>query len=87
MIFEIEVRTKKGFVDPQGQHIVSDIKEIGIKDISSVKYVAVYKIDGNITDKQANFIAKELLCDKITEDFEVKKYKGIEDKKLENNSV
>ena len=87
MIFEIEVRTKKGFVDPKGQHIVSDITEIGIKDISSVKYVAVYKIEGNITDKQANFIAKELLSDNITEDFEVKKYKKIEDKKLENNSV
>ena len=87
MIFEIEVRTKKDFVDPQGQHIVSDITEIGIKDISSVKYVAIYKIDGNITDKQANFIAKELLSDQITEDFEVKKYKKIEDKKLENNSV
>lgn len=87
MIFEIEIKTKAGFVDPQGLHTVSDIAGIGIKDISSVKYVAVYRIEGSITDKQATIIAKELLSDKITEDFEVKKYERIEDKKLEKNSI
>jgi len=87
MIFEIEIKTKEGFVDPQGLHTVSDIAGIGIKDISSVKYVAVYRVEGDITDKQATIIAKELLSDKITEDFEVKKYSKIEDKKLEKNSI
>lgn len=87
MIFEIEIKTKDGFVDPQGQHTVSDIAGIGIKDISSVKYVAVYRIEGDITDKQATVIAKELLSDKITENFEIKKYSEISDKKLENNSI
>ena len=32
MIFEIEIKTKKGFVDPQGLHTVSDISGIGIKE-------------------------------------------------------
>lgn len=87
MIFEIEIKTKEGFVDPQGQHTVSDIAGIGIKDISDVKYVAIYQIEGNITDKQATIIAKELLSDKITEDFFIKKYKSLEDKKLDKDSI
>ena len=87
MIFEIEIKTKKGFVDPQGLHTVSDISGIGIKDITDVSYVAVYRISGNITNKQADTIAKELLSDKITEDYTVKQYKSLEDKKLEKNSI
>ena len=87
MIFEIEIKTKKGFVDPQGLHTVSDIAGIGIKDISCVDYIAVYRISGNITNKQSEIIAKELLSDKITEDYAIKQYKSLEDKKLEKNSI
>ena len=87
MIFEIEIKTKKGFVDPQGLHTVSDIAGIGIKDILSVDYVAVYRISGDITNKQSEIIAKELLSDKITEDFSIKQYNSLEDKKLEKNSI
>lgn len=87
MIYEIEIKTKKGFVDPQGAHTVSDIASIGIKDVSDVKYVAVYRLDGDITLKQANFIAEELLSDKITEDFTIKSYKSLDDKKTEKNSI
>jgi len=87
MIFEIEIKTKKGFVDPQGLHTVSDIAGIGIKDISSVDYIAVYRISGNITKKQSEIIAKELLSDKITEDYIIKQYNSLEDKKLDKNSI
>jgi phosphoribosylformylglycinamidine synthase len=87
MIFEIEIKTKKGFVDPQGLHTVSDIAGIGIKDISSVDYVAVYRLVGDITNKQSEIIAKELLSDKITEDYTIKQYKSLENKKLDKNSI
>lgn len=87
MIFEIEIKTKKGFADPQGTHTLSDIASIGIKDVSSVEYVAVYRLDGNINKKQAEFIGKELLSDKITEDFFVKEYKDLKEKKTEKNSI
>ncbi len=87
MIFEIEIKTKDGFVDPQGVHTSADISSIGIKDISSVKYVAVYRLNGNINKKQADIIGGELLSDKITEDFIVKEYKDLKDKKLEKNSI
>lgn len=87
MIFEIEIKTKKGFVDPQGLHTVSDISGIGIKDISNVQYVAVYRLSGNITNKQADIIGKELLSDKITEEFVIKQYNSLDDKKMEKNSI
>lgn len=87
MIFEIEIKTKDGFVDPQGKHTTADISSIGIKDVSDVKYIAVYRLDGNINKKQADLIGKELLSDKITEDFTVKEYKDLKDKKIEKNSI
>ncbi len=87
MIFEIEIKTKKGFVDPQGEHTLSDIASIGIKDVSSAEYIAVYRLDGDINKRQAEFIGKELLSDKITEDFAVKEYKDLKDKKIEKNSI
>ncbi|MFA7074639.1 MAG: phosphoribosylformylglycinamidine synthase subunit PurS [Endomicrobiaceae bacterium] len=87
MIFEIEIKTKKGFSDPHGIHTVSEIEGIGIKGVKSVDYIAVYRISGGITVKQAEEIAFELLSDKITEDFCIKQYKTLEQKKIENNSI
>lgn len=87
MIFEIEIKTKKGFVDPQSISTLADISAIGIKDISGVEYIAVYRIMGNITKKQAHIIGKELLSDKITEEFVIKQYNSLEDKKPEKNSI
>ncbi len=87
MIYEIKIKTKDGFVDPQGVHTCSDISSVGIKDITSVKYFAVYRITGSIDGKQAEIIGKELLSDKITEDYSVKEYEDLKDKKLEKNSI
>lgn len=87
MIFEIEIKSKKGFSDPHGIHTVSDIEGIGIKGVNSVDYIAVYRVSGDITVKQAEVIASELLTDKITEDFYIKEYKTLEQKKIEENSI
>ncbi|MEA5000703.1 MAG: phosphoribosylformylglycinamidine synthase subunit PurS [Endomicrobiaceae bacterium] len=87
MIFEIEIKTKKGFSDPHGIHTVSDIEGIGINGIKTAEYIAVYRIAGDITLKQAEIIASELLSDKITEDFCIKEYKTPEQKKIEENSI
>lgn len=87
MIFEIEIKTKKGFVDPHNVSTLADISAIGIKDISGVDYIAIYRIIGNITNKQSYTIGKELLSDKITEEFVIKQYNSLEDKKLEKNSI
>lgn len=87
MIFEIEIKSKKGFLDPHGIHTVSDIEGIGIKGVKSVDYIAVYRVSGDITVKQAEVIASELLSDKITEGFYIKEYKTLGQKKIEENSI
>lgn len=87
MIFEIEIRTKKGFSDPHGVHTVSDIESIGIKGIDSVNYMTLYRISADMSPKNARLIASELLSDKITEDFSIKRYKSLKDKKIEKNSI
>jgi len=87
MIFEIEIKSKEGFANPQGIHTAADIKGIGIKGIQSVNYISLYRISADISLKQAELIARELLSDKITEDFSIKQYTSLNEKKIEKNSI
>jgi len=87
MIFEIEIKSKKGFPNPCGLQTNSDIAGIGIKDIKSVDYISVYRISGEISKKDITIIARELLIDKITEDFFIKEYENLKDKEIEKNSI
>jgi phosphoribosylformylglycinamidine synthase len=75
-MYEVEVCSKGRFKDPLGEHILSDIKSIGIKDIDRVGYSKLYIVDGHIGDQEADFIAGELLSDKITESYRVKSAGG-----------
>jgi phosphoribosylformylglycinamidine synthase len=87
MIFEIAIKMKKGFSNPHTTHLVGDIDGIGVKGIKSVEYMPVYRIDSDITVKQAETIASELLSDKITEEFGINKYNSLNDKKIEKHSI
>ena len=87
MIFEIEIKSKKGFPNPHGMQVNADIAGIGIKNVKSVDYIPVFRLSGDISKKDIETIASELLSDKITEDFSIKQYKTIEDKKMEKNSI
>jgi phosphoribosylformylglycinamidine synthase len=68
-MFEIEIRTKNGFKNPHGEHVLSDISGIGIEGVTEVEYSPLYVIDGGITLIEAETIALELLSDKITETY------------------
>ena len=73
MIFEIEVRTKKDFVDPKGQHIVSDIIETGIKEELVVKTGKKYCFDGkNIAPIKLKKIATNLLANTLIQEYLIK---------------
>lgn len=87
MIFEIAIKMKKGFSNPHTTHLVGDIEGIGVKGIKSVEYMPVYRVDSDITGKQAEIIASELLSDKITEEFVVNKYNSLTDKQIEKYSI
>jgi phosphoribosylformylglycinamidine synthase len=62
---------KKGYKNSHGEHILSDICGIGIKNITKVEYSPLYVIDGDISSVETETIAAELLSDKITETYTV----------------
>jgi phosphoribosylformylglycinamidine synthase len=64
---EIEILTKKGFKNSHGERILSEIGELATKGITKVEYSPLYLIDGDIDISQAKMLATELLSDKITE--------------------
>jgi len=80
MIYQIEISLKKEFRDKHGEHVKHDIAELGVKGITEVKYLPVYRIEGNISLQEAERISSRLLIDPITEqylvvDLEDKSYK------------
>jgi phosphoribosylformylglycinamidine (FGAM) synthase PurS component len=69
LMYTIGIKTKDEFKDVRGKKIFDDIISIGINGIKKVTYCPMYIIDGDIELAEIYKIAKELLSDKITEDF------------------
>ncbi|MDR2351456.1 MAG: phosphoribosylformylglycinamidine synthase subunit PurS [Endomicrobium sp.] len=69
-MFEIDIFPKKGFKDSRGEHVLSEILDIGIKCVKKVDYSSLYIIDGDINKSEVKTVAA-LLSDKITEGFKV----------------
>jgi phosphoribosylformylglycinamidine synthase len=84
-MFEVDIFTKKGFKDSRGEHVLSDILDIGIKGVKKVDYSPLYIIDGDISKSEVKMVASELLSDKITERFKV--VSGAEEKKFKNSTI
>ena len=64
----IEVRDKKGIYDAVAEGLKNDIKDLGVKGVKSVEYVQVYTLKGNFTPYQIEYMAKEVLTDKISQE-------------------
>ena len=87
MIYEITIKTKKGFSNSHNVSLLNDIKAMGISGVETVDYFPVYRIITDIDDSKITIIARELLTDKITEDFSISKYETLDNKEIEKNSV
>jgi len=70
LIYSIEVCLKAGQPDPRGAGIARGIRDLGIhkKDIS-VAVSDFYWLDGTLTPKELERIARELLVDPITQEY------------------
>ncbi|MDR0915234.1 MAG: phosphoribosylformylglycinamidine synthase subunit PurS [Endomicrobium sp.] len=68
-MFKIEVYTKINFRNSYAEHILFDINTTGLALIDKLYSSYLYAIDGNLTIRQINIIATELLIDKITEGY------------------
>ncbi|MCL2335089.1 MAG: phosphoribosylformylglycinamidine synthase subunit PurS [Endomicrobia bacterium] len=72
-MYQIEIGSKKGFKDVRGEHTLSEIVDLGIKQVEKVAYSQLYNIAGEISAAQADKIGGDLLSDKITEKSSVRK--------------
>ncbi|MGD2278987.1 MAG: phosphoribosylformylglycinamidine synthase subunit PurL, partial [Candidatus Omnitrophota bacterium] len=65
----IEVKDKKGVYDAVAEGLKRDIKDLGIKTVKDVEYIQVYALQGNITPKDLEIIAGEILADKVSQEY------------------
>ena len=69
MIWRVEVKQKDGIFDPIGQSIARDIAELGLGEVSQVRVVSVFLLEGNISRDEIKRIGDELLIDPIVEQY------------------
>ena len=71
MQYKIEIADKAGIFDAVGEGILKDILDLGINSVKRVKFIQVYTIEGDISDIQIEKICKELLTDRISQEYVV----------------
>jgi len=71
MQYKIEVVDKPGIFDAIGQGVKKDILDLGINSVKEVKFIQVYILEGNLTEKQAITICQELLTDKVSQEYKI----------------
>ncbi len=65
----IEVSVKEEYNDPRADGLEKDILDLGITNVSRVRVVNVYLLDGDIFDAELETICRELLTDPIVEEY------------------
>ncbi len=71
MIFRVEIKDKPGFFDAIGEGVKKDILDLGISSVSSVRFVQVYILEGEIQEKELKKICEELFCDRVAQDYAI----------------
>jgi phosphoribosylformylglycinamidine synthase len=71
MQYKIEVVDKPGIFDAVGQGVGRDITDLGINSVKKVKFIQVYTLEGNLAAGQVINICRELLTDKVAQEYSV----------------
>ncbi|MDD5561022.1 MAG: phosphoribosylformylglycinamidine synthase subunit PurL [Candidatus Omnitrophica bacterium] len=71
MQYKIEVVDKPGIFDAIGQGVRKDILDLGINSVKEVKFIQCYILEGNLTENQAITICRELLTDKVAQEYRI----------------
>jgi len=69
MRWQIEVAQRN--VDSLGNSVAADIRDLGIGGVRDVRTARLFLLEGDLTISDAERIARELLCDPITEDYSI----------------
>ncbi|GAH31271.1 unnamed protein product, partial [marine sediment metagenome] len=64
-VWRIEVATREGLIDPAGEAITSDIADLGLTGVRSVRFVRVFFVKTGESAAKVRKIATELLSDPI----------------------
>ena len=71
MQYKIEVVDKPGIFDAVGQGVSRDIADLGINGVKEVKFIQVYILEGELAEGEVGSICRELLADKVTQDYKI----------------
>jgi phosphoribosylformylglycinamidine (FGAM) synthase PurS component len=69
MFYKVAIANKPGFRDRHGEHVCSDISDIGLKGVHRVSYFPLFSFEGELTINEIDLIARSLLCDPVTQSY------------------
>jgi len=72
MEYLLEVNYKPKFFDALGNTVKKNIEDLGIFGIKKVKTAQLYHIKGELKEKELELLCKELLTDKITQQYTIR---------------
>ena len=78
MKFAVTITLKKDVLDPQGKVVGQTLKNIGIKNLNSIRQGKFFEIDldesdSNKGEMKVKEMCEKLLANQIIEDFQIKK--------------
>lgn len=73
--FRVEVRDRHGIYDAVAEGLKRDIKDLGIGAVKEVEYIQVYTLVGAIPKKDLETIGRELLADKVSQEYRLGGFK------------
>ncbi len=78
MKFAVTITLKNDVLDPQGKVVGQTLKNIGIKNLNSIRQGKFFEIDldesdSNKGEKKVKEMCEKLLANQIIEDFQIKK--------------
>jgi len=69
MVWRIEIINRGDIFDAVGDGIRGDISDLGVDGVSSVRYIRLYSLSGNLAEAEAVRAAQDLLSDPVTQEF------------------
>lgn len=71
----IEIRLRPEFTDAPGLEVMRQLEGLGLKSIRGVSSIQLYDICGSFTKDQIDKAALRLLCDPVTQKYNILKHK------------
>ncbi|MDD5618216.1 MAG: phosphoribosylformylglycinamidine synthase subunit PurS, partial [Candidatus Omnitrophica bacterium] len=71
MLFRVEVKDKEGIFDAVGESVKKGVLDLGINCVQEVRFVQIYYLQGELSRQEITKISRELLTDKISQEFRI----------------